>query len=191
MLARVLLASALLIAAGPARAQPPEASPAQLRTEARAALAQGRIEDAFPLMRRAAEGSQTPTDWRELAEIADRLRLDDAALAAYATYLERAPQADDRAAIEGRIRVLRLLAEGARFAVAGGVPELLAWNGEPVAREPGQNVLVDWHGRPQGRRTELLTMAEWEGDVRPPEPPIGAALAPRGGGGLGRALAAP
>ncbi|MEZ4339019.1 MAG: tetratricopeptide repeat protein [Sandaracinaceae bacterium] len=204
MLSRAILAFALgFLAATTAQAQPraqarpsdegPRPGAPQLRADARAALAAGRIEEAYPLMQEAARTSDVATDWRELGEIADRLRLDQAALDAYETYLERAPEAPDRAAIEGRVRVLRHILGGGGYAIddgGAGVSELLGWNGR---RHHGvaTDVLVDWQGRPQTRRTELLTLAEWDGNMRAPEPPIGTTLAPRGRSGLGRALSAP
>lgn len=194
MIPRAILAFALaFLAAGTVRAQGDAPSPRQLRADARAALAAGRIEEAYPLMRDAAVRSEEANDWRELAEIADRLRMDQAALEAYETYLERAPEAPDRAAIEGRVRVLRHIIGGGGYALDEGgarVSELLGWNGR---RQHGgaSDVLVDWQGRPQARRSELLSLAEWDGNMRPPEPPIGTTFTPRGSTGLGRALSAP
>ena len=179
---------------GAARAQEAAPTPRQLRTQARAALSEGRIEAAYPLMRDAATRSDTANDWRELAEIADRLRLDQAALEAYEAYLERAPQAPDRPAIEGRVRVLRHILGGGGYALdaeGATVSEIVDWGGRRHTRGGATDVLVDWQGRPQARRSELLTLAEWDGNMRPPEPPVGTTFTPRGTTGLGRALAAP
>ncbi|MCB9597349.1 MAG: hypothetical protein H6719_31785 [Sandaracinaceae bacterium] len=187
--------AASLLLSSVALAQPAEPDPERLRAQAHAALAEGRIEQAYGLMRAAAECEAAASDWREVAEIAGILRLDRVALAAYGAYLERAPQAEDRAAVEGRVRVLRHLAAGAHYALDDGgrsVRELVDWDGQPIAAGPPGSVLVDWQGRPQARHTELLSLAEWDGTVRGPAAPIAAVRTPRGDGvGFGRALSAP
>ncbi|MBX3272966.1 MAG: hypothetical protein KF729_22075 [Sandaracinaceae bacterium] len=192
VIARAIVAGALSLGlAGAALAQeaPP---PERLRADARAALAAGRIEDAYGLMRGAAERSRAASDWRELAEIADRLRLDELALSAYETYLARAPDAADRAEIEGRVRVLRRIVQGGRYAAppdGSTVPELIDLEGRPVERAAPRNFLVDWDGRPRtARASGLLTLVEWDGAA--PAPALDAAHVAREGG-LGRALATP
>lgn len=177
-----LLVSSLVLAPT-ARAQPgapdpasdaapdPEARAIALREAARRDAEAGRIEEAFIASREAAELTRDPVAFRELGELADRLRLDTIALAAYEAYLARRADAPDRAAIEGRVRVLRLLRDGHRFS----------------ARPLGGDALVDWDGRPVlvRRRADLVPLAEWDGTL-----PAGAARASVEPG-LGRRLSPP
>lgn len=158
-----------------------EAAPvARLRRRARRAVAEGRFEDAFAALRRAAGRAEDPAVWRELAEVADRLRLDRIALDAYERYLEAAPDAADRAELEGRVRVLRQLARGARYVAAedGRSVELEEAPGRALPRG-----LMDWQGHPQPARrsSELLSLARWDGTLRaagPEAPDAGRELLP-------------
>lgn len=174
-MARALVLLVFFSAISGARAQDgaDEARASELRAAARAHLAAGRIEDAFGALREAAELTRDPTVWLEVGETADRLRIDDVALAAYERYLEERADAPDRAEIEGRVRVLRRIAAGHRYAVA-----------------PTRRGLVDWEGRPVPLRRPggLVTLAEWdEATPRAPE------LLPFPGRptGLGRRLSPP
>jgi hypothetical protein len=134
--------------------------------EAAAAREGGNLELAFEASRRAASLTADPTAWRDLAEIADHLRMNEVALEAYGRYLAARPQATDAREIAGRVRVLGLVRAGVRFVASdGGV----AVDQPPEAPErpslAQRDVLVDWQGRPVSRRpsSELLSLAEWDG----------------------------
>ncbi|MCZ7681825.1 MAG: hypothetical protein M5U28_24750 [Sandaracinaceae bacterium] len=150
-LARGLALGALLLfAPRPALAQEPdEARAAALRERGRAELREGRIEDAFAAFGDAVALTRDPTVWLELGDAADRLRVDDVALAAYERYLAARPDAPDRAEVEGRVRVLREIARGRRFSPGSAHP------------------LVDWDGRPLSapRASRLVSLARWDGTV--------------------------
>ncbi len=152
LLACLALLGLLALAPQRARAQAAidEEQASALREEGRAHLREGRIEDAFSRFREAADHTRDPSVWLEVAEAADRLRIDEVALAAYVRYLEERADAPDRAEIEGRVRVLRELASGRRFAVS-----------------PTGYGLVDWNGRPVliRRPSQLISLAEWDGTV--------------------------
>lgn len=179
-LARLALGALILLAPRPSLAQElDEARAAALREEGRAHLREGRIEDAFGSFRDAVSLTRDARVWLELAEAADRLRADDVALAAYERYLEARADAPDRAEIEGRVRVLRELASGRRFALGGAHP------------------LVDWEGRPlaPSSASRLVSLARWDGTVGGPPAPRPPELlpfpAPPPALGLGRRLSAP
>lgn len=155
---------------------------------------EGRLEEAFDLLREASREAEDARVWRELAEVADRLRLDAVALEAYETYLLRAPEsAPDRPEIAGRVRVLRELIAGGRYVLEGEErPEL--------ARDPRvarSNILVDWYGRPLvlRRSTGLISLADWDGSLRRSGPERVPDLVPfpdsTGERNLGRRLARP
>ena len=177
-------------AAAQRRAPRTEADPA-LEEGARA-VAEGRLPDAFAAYHRATTRAPAdPRAWRALAEVAERLRVDDVALHAYRRYLELAPRADDHAEIAGRVHAIEQLARGARF-----VPE---GDGEStrvvlVEAPPGsRHVLVDWQGRPlRVRRTsELLSLADWDGSLRSEIPNELMPFPTDDERGLGRRLGAP
>jgi len=189
------IAALCLATASPASAQSRSAGAESLRAQGREAVQQGQLAEAYALLREAAAQADDPTAWRELAEVAERLRLDAAAIDAYRRYLAGAGDAvEDRAEIEGRLRVLQHHLDGGRYAAVedGRLVAVI----EPAGRddaETGQDILVDWEGRPQRRApTPLLALADWEGSIEPPAPPTASELTPRGDGvGLGRALDAP
>lgn len=114
-----LLGLALALAAAPAAHAQPEANAEarslELREAGRERLRQGQLAEAFGFFREATLLTADPSVWVELGEVADRLRLDEIALQAYQTYLERRRDAPDRAEIEGRVRVLLELAAGQRY----------------------------------------------------------------------------
>lgn len=175
------LVALLLAQPSSAAAQEPADEPraTELREAGRAALREGHIEQAFTTFREAAALTRDPTVWLEVADAADRLRVDAVALAAYERYLEERADAPDRAEIEGRVRVLRDVASGRRYAVA-----------------PTGRALVDWNGRPvlTRRPSQLVSLAEWDGSLGAPAPPRGPDLVPfptPAGPGLGRRLSAP
>jgi hypothetical protein len=134
------------------------------REAARILVQAGRLERAFDTLRAVAPESRDPEVWRDLAEVADQLRLDAVALEAYETYLARRADAPDRAEIEGRVRVLRELAAGGRYVVEG--------NSSRLTRDArvAHNVLVDWYGQPLvlRRSTGTITLADWDGSLRRP-----------------------
>lgn len=151
----------LLSAPCAASAQPDasaEARSSELRAAARRHAEAGRLEEAFANIDEASRLTADATVFLELGELADRLRLDEIALSAYETYLARRTDAPDRAAIAGRVRVLRLLLRGHRFARAAA---------------PARGVaLVDWSGQPNARSRDLIPLAEWDGTLRArPRPP--------------------
>ncbi len=171
-----------------------------LRRRSRAALSEGRLEEAYGLARAAAERSRGAGPWLEVAEIADRLRLDTLALSAYRTYLERAPRnAGDRAEIEGRVRVLEHHIRGGGYTVSEDGQTVAAVDQRAPSAEPAGrhgNVLVDWQGRPQvrGPSPSQLALAAWDGAAQPRDPSLISAehvLGPSEPSGLGRALARP
>lgn len=196
----ILAALLVAAAAAPAAAQPraPEAGvdvaadddAATLRARGREAVAEGRYEDAFVYFRAATarldDGGGGAGAWLELAEVAERLRLDAIALEAYERYLADASEdAEGRAMIEGRLRVLRRLAEGATYVPredGRAVNLLVDWEGRPLS-SAGRPVrrLVDWQGRPVlvRRGGQLLSFSGWDGDP------------PAAEGGLGRRLDRP
>ena len=193
--------------ARPASAQVPAAQvPAaevranELRAQSRAALAEGQIESAYRLARAAAELSTGADAWLDVAEIAERLRLDALAIRAYQAYLGRSPRgAEGRVEIEARVRVLEHHLRGGGFALSADerTVETLVDRDGGAARAPGQgNVLVDWHGRPQVRQRprSQLALAAWD-DATVPEHqsliPSSRILGSRAQQGLGRALATP
>lgn len=186
------------LAARPASAQSrgADAEAEALRAEGREAVREGQLAEAYALLREAAGRSDDPAAWRDVAEVAERLRLDAAAIDAYRRYLEAAnDRAGDRAEIEGRLRVLQHHVDGGRYAtVEDGrlVAVIEPAEGDDDAR-PGRDILVDWEGRPQRRPSSpLLALADWEGSIEPPSPRTSGDLTPRGAGvGLGRALDAP
>lgn len=108
--------------ASPALAQDAEA----LRAQGRAALHDGRFDDALRLFRSATESSVDPSVWLEVGDAADRLRDDGTALDAYERYLVARPDAPDRAEIRARIAVLRTVLErGAMPTRAANIPDFI------------------------------------------------------------------
>jgi tetratricopeptide (TPR) repeat protein len=170
MRSSLLLASALLLGLSFVAALPAahaqdaraEARARELRAAARALVEAGRIEEAFEPLREAVDLTADATVLLELAEVADRLRLDPVALEAYEAYLARRPDAPDRAAIEGRARILRELRAGERFVLDGN-----------RASRTRNGTLVDWNGQPVAvrRPTGILTLTDWDGNVRTAPPP--------------------
>lgn len=96
-----LLAALVLLSAAPASAQP------SLREQGRAALREGRFEDALRLFRFAADSGGDPSLWLDVGDAADRLRADGVALEAYERYLEVRPDAPDRVEVLARVQILR------------------------------------------------------------------------------------
>jgi hypothetical protein len=152
---------------------------------------EGRYEEAFEYLRAAAAQNEEPAVLLELAEVADRLRLDAIALEAYERYLIRArPDAANRAEIEGRVRVLRELAAGGRYVLEGPRTRLTR------EERATNNVLVDWYGRPLvlRRSSGVIALADWDGALQngparvPDLVPFPGASAERN---LGRRLARP
>lgn len=185
-LLRASVLIALLSTATSARAQAPaldEARATALRESARQHAREGQLEEAFGLVRAAAELTADATVWLEIAEAADRLRLDEVALEAYETYLARRADAPDRREIEGRARILREVLAGHRYAL------------EPAPEAERTEALVDWNGRPVvvRRASVLLPLADWDGTLRRrPRPPTPDLLPfPVVEDGLGRRLADP
>lgn len=70
------------------------------------AYEQGRYENALDYFSRAHELSTRPQLLFNIASAADRLRQDQRALDAYRAYLEALPDAENRAAVESRVRIL-------------------------------------------------------------------------------------
>lgn len=174
--------------AGVAEAQSPTRTAASLREQARGLILQGRFADAYVSLTRAISTHEDAETWRELADVADRLRLDERALFALGRYLELRPDASDRAQIEGRMQILSQVLEGGRYVTNddGQTVRLIHdWDGEPsLPSGRGTNILVDWSGRPlEGRSPrDLLALAEWDGTIRRGSP---------NAGGLGRRLSRP
>lgn len=200
----VALVCASVLAATTAAAQGRPSSAEVHRAQGREALAEGRFADAYGHLRRAAAEGDDPAAWLEVAEAADRLRMNEHALDALARYLAARPDAPDRPVVEARIRVLRQILEGARYVASedGDTVRLIHdWEGEPSLPNPpgegagrgGANILVDWSGRPmEGRRTrEMLALADWDGVIRGEGPDEPVAPPPPEDVGLGRRLATP
>ncbi len=113
------IACALHGAASVAHAQDDARSLDAARAEleaGRLAYENGEFEVALDRFERAYELSGSADLLYNVATCADRLRRDDVALDSYERYLEAAPETEDRAQIEGRIRALRaaLAREGSR-----------------------------------------------------------------------------
>lgn len=79
----------------------------ELRAAGRSALREGRFEDALSAFQQAAFQSRDPNAWLEVADAADRLRDDVAALDAYSRYLAARPNAPDRVEIVARVEILQ------------------------------------------------------------------------------------
>lgn len=217
----------LLVASVPAAAQEPtsgvaprrgaelaaphdEARAEHLRHEARRAVSEGRLEEAFSALRIAAEQTREPAVWLELAEVADRLRLDAVARDAYERYLAAFPNAPARAELAGRVRVLRRqLANGGQGSAGEdetlGGPQLAALDAgtravlerarahEPSEPRCGVSVLIDWQGRPLRlrRSSEPFLLARWDGRLHRSRLSPGAEVAARESAGMGRQLGIP
>jgi tetratricopeptide (TPR) repeat protein len=90
---------------------------------ARSAYDAGRYEDALTSFQRAYELSQRPALLYNVGQAADRLRKDEIALDAFERYVQALPDAENRPAVEERIRVLRaVLAEKRAAAQAAPSP---------------------------------------------------------------------
>ena len=144
-----------VIGAQPASAQVDEARARELLTTGRAAVAEGRLEDAYAALREAAALTANTAALLELAEIADRLRIDDVALQAYEIWLASNPGHESHVAITGRARVLREIVRGGRYVPSPDgrqVRLLVDWDGRPLITQQiapgGPRPLIDWHGRP-------------------------------------------
>jgi len=72
----------------------------------RAAFDAGRFEEALTHFERAYDLSQRPGLLFNIGHTAERLRRDDRAIEAFTAYLEAVPNADNRTAIEARLRLL-------------------------------------------------------------------------------------
>lgn len=113
-IAIVALCAAAFVGAGAvALAQPPAPTPEQI-DEARRWFETGRERyqagqwrEALDSFQRAYDLTRSPEILFNIGQCADRLRLDREAVTAFELYLERLPQAPDRASVEARIRVLR------------------------------------------------------------------------------------
>lgn len=106
----------------------------------RTAFQAGRFEAALKHFEAAHELSGRPQLLYNVGSAADRLRMDEKALAAFRAYLEQVPDASNRHEVEGRIRVLersvdRGEAAGASAAVSAEPPPAAA-TGAPEEREP-------------------------------------------------------
>lgn len=119
-LASLLVLAALLVLASGAHAEAQELAADQqeeargLFDAARAAFAAGRYEDALDYFERSYEITHLPEILYNIGHTAERVRHDERALAAFEQYLELVPAAEERAAIESRIRVLRASVEERR-----------------------------------------------------------------------------
>ncbi len=76
----------------------------------RIAFDDGRYDDALEYFRRAYELSPRPRLLYNIGASADRIRHNREALEAFEDYIEQVPDADNRRAVEARIRVLRTAA---------------------------------------------------------------------------------
>lgn len=124
------LASLLLLAASsasPAHAQATFDARAEFALATRA-YEEGRFEDALGHFERCYEMTGEPDLLYNIATVQDRLRQDEAALASFRAYLEARPQAEDRAAVEARIRALE--------AALSRAPEPPTEEVAPVTPEP-------------------------------------------------------
>lgn len=113
----VLVASLVLFALdgfSSASAQPTSGSDAEARglfDAATAAFEEGRFEVALGYFQRAHELSGRPELLFNVASTYERLREDRAAIEAYEAYLAALPQAQNRAFVDGRLRILRPIVE--------------------------------------------------------------------------------
>lgn len=98
-----------LLAASVASAQPdePEDEAKRLFTSGRAAFEQGRFEDALHDFEASYASSGRAQLLYNIAQCHDRMRKDRAAIDAFERYLAAAPDADNRAAVEARLALLR------------------------------------------------------------------------------------
>lgn len=106
-LALLLLLLPITLGGAPALAQ--DASTDEARgafAAGQAAYTAGRFAEALGYFERAYELTREPDLLYNIATVHDRLRHDAQALDAYRRYLEARPDADDRANIEARVRVL-------------------------------------------------------------------------------------
>jgi tetratricopeptide (TPR) repeat protein len=91
----------------------------------KAAFDAGDFEQALRYFERSFESSHRPQLKYNIGLAADRLRQDDKALAAFNTYLQQVPDAENRAEVEARIRALEK-AKAERAAAAAPSPEQTA-----------------------------------------------------------------
>lgn len=77
----------------------------------RVAFDEGRFETAIKYFEASYEQSKRPQLLYNIAQCYDRLRRDEAAIAAFERYLSAEPQAENRELVEGRIRALRAAVE--------------------------------------------------------------------------------
>jgi tetratricopeptide (TPR) repeat protein len=105
----------------------------------RLAYAAGRFEDSLTSFQRAHAISGRPVLLYNIGTAADKLRRDDVALDAFRRYLEAVPTAENRAEVEGRIRVLEqvMAATRARETTAAAPPD----PARPAEAEPSQREL--------------------------------------------------
>lgn len=91
----------------------------ELRENGRAAIREGRFQAALSAFQLAAFQTRDPTAWLEVADAADRLRENAAALDAYRRYLAARPEAPDRVEITARIQILEAVVSSGRRSFIG------------------------------------------------------------------------
>lgn len=111
---RASVAGALALAVAISLATPAYAQQGGADAEAKAlfqagrvAFGEGRFDSALNYFRQAYQLSPRPALLYNIGSAADRLRRDAEALAAFEQYLEQVPDAENRAEVEARIKVLR------------------------------------------------------------------------------------
>lgn len=123
--------------------------------QGRAAYQDARYEEALDLFTRAYALSKRPQLLNNIAQAADRLRLDAQALNAYERYLAEVPDAENRPAVENRIAALKSVLESqrevptpaqtARAAEPAPVPQTAAAPAATAPRdEDDGSVLSSW-----------------------------------------------
>ena len=117
----------------------------------RAAFTDGRFGDALDYFRRSHEISGRPVLLFNVGTAADRLRMNQEALAAFRSYLEALPEATNRREVEARIRVLedavaveeRQREEPGRAVLLAPMPEDEGRHADRGERD-GSSVLETW-----------------------------------------------
>lgn len=101
----------------------------------------GRYEEALGYFQRAYDLSERPVLLYNIGTAAERARRDEVALRAYEQYLERVPDAANRARVETRITALRALVS-AEPASAGEAPVLASAGEAPVLASAGEDFVA-------------------------------------------------
>lgn len=154
--------SALAQATTRGQAAEEDAHARELFEKGRVAYQEARYDVALDLFTQAHALSKRPQLLNNIAQAADRLRMDAEALDAYERYLAEVPDAENRAAVENRIAALKEVIEAKRQAPVP-TPEEAARAAEPAPAQGAQAAPAATSARKEDDGSVLTSWWLWAG----------------------------